>query len=94
MKVESITKYIWNGKEYNSLSEIKDAITDKIGLEVIDKINRVCPPEKHEDLFKLLDVICSPDVREVLTECLNVTFEQSPDYFGDEVEEVNILDIK
>lgn len=94
MKIKEVKKYIYKGKEYNSLLELKNEIENIIGLEVLDKIVRVCPPQKHKDLFKLLEVLCSPEVRKVLTECLNITFESEPEFFGDEIEEINILDIK
>lgn len=99
MKIESITKYTYKGKEYFSLKEIKEEIHNTIGLEVLDKIVRVCPPQKHKDLFALLDVICSPDVRKTLVDCLTVTFEEEQelceygDLGADRTEEVNILDI-
>ena len=96
--IKSITKYNFKGKEYNSLKEIKEEIHNTIGLEVLDKIVRVCPPQKHKDLFNLLDVLCSKEVREVLTDCYSVTFEQDvTDYdnnsFNSDIEEINILDI-
>lgn len=94
MKVKQITKYIYKNKEYSSLKELKEEIQNTIGLEVLDKIVRVCPPQRHKDLFNLLDVLCSPDVREVLRECLNITIESEPEFFGDEIETINILDIK
>jgi hypothetical protein len=95
MEIKEITKYVYNGKEYNSLKAIKEEIHNTIGVEVIDKINKVCPPQKHKDLFKLLDVLCMPEVRSVLTECLNVTFERLNEdgYTQDYCETVNILDI-
>lgn len=94
MKIKAVTKYQYKGKEYESLKALKEEVHNIIGLEVLDKIVRVCPPQKHKDLFNLLDVLCSPDVRKVLTECLNITFETEPEFFGDEVEEINILDTK
>lgn len=94
MKIQSIQKFKYNGKEYNSLNEIKEEIHNTIGLEVLDKIVRVCPPQKHKDLFKLLDVLCSPEVRKVLTDCLNVTYETTPEFYDDEIEEKNVLDLK
>lgn len=91
MKVEILTKYKYQNQEFNSLQDLQNFVHDKIGVEVIDKINRVCPPQKHKDLFNLLDVLCSKDVRETLTELLNieVTIEDE-----EEEDTVNILDIK
>lgn len=96
MKIKSVTKYNFKGKEFNTLEEIKEEIHNTIGLEVIDKINRVCPPQRHKDLFELLKVLCSPEVRNVLIECYSVTFEkeiQDFDYMSEEIETVNILDL-
>ena len=47
MKIKAITKYIFKGEEFNSLQEIQNKIHDIIGVEVLDKIQRVCPPEKQ-----------------------------------------------
>jgi hypothetical protein len=96
MKIKAIQKYLYKGKEYNSLEEIKEEIHNIIGLEVLDKINRVCPPQKHKDFIKMLDVLCSPEVRKVLVECFNVKFDEE---FIDEdgcyhESSINILDIK
>lgn len=97
-KIKSITKYVFNNKEYNSLLEIKEEIHNTIGLEVLDKVARTCPLEKHKDYFKLLDLLCSKEVRETLTKCFNVTFEQElPFYERDtlcgDTETINVLDI-
>ena len=94
MKITPVTKYPYKGKEYASLKDLKEKLHDTIGLEVLDKIVSVCPPQKHKDLFNLLDVLCSPEVRKVLTEVLNVTIESEPEFFGDKIEIINILDIK
>lgn len=93
MKVEAVTKYKFKGIEYESLNSIKETLHNTIGLEVIDKINRVCPPMKHKDLFNLLEVLCTPQVRKVLTECYNVTFEEI-DEFDQTSQTINVLDIK
>ena len=96
MKIKQVTKYEFKGVEYSSLKDIKEKIHDIIGVEVIDKINRVCPPQKHADLFKLLDVLCMPEVRKVLTEVLNVEYEifDMEDDFRDSVTTANVLDLK
>lgn len=96
MTIETITKYKYKGKEYNSLEEIQDEIHNIIGLEVLDKINRVCPPEKHENIIKMLKVLCLPEVRKVLTECYSVTFEEETQDFENgafDYETINILDL-
>jgi len=99
MKVQAITKYTFKSKEYNSLGEIKEEIHNTIGLEVLDKIAKTCPLEKHKDYFKLLDLLCSKEVREVLTECFNVKFDEPiTDYddncFNENTKEINVLDVK
>lgn len=92
MKVKAITKFVYKGKEYNSLKEIKEAIHNTIGEEVIDKINKTVEI-RHKDLFKLLNILCEPETRKVLTECLNVEFEDY-DQFNDTSETINVLDLK
>lgn len=91
MKIQSITKYTYKGKEYNNLKEIKEVIHNTIGEEVIDTINKKIDI-RHKDLILLLDILCSKGVREVLTECLNVKFERYNE-FKEETEVVNILDL-
>jgi len=100
MKINSITKYKFNDKEYNSLIEVKDEVENTIGKEVLDKIQKTCPLAKHTDYFKLLKLLCSPDVREVLNTYLNVTFEREIEelkydrsIYNAPTETVNVLDI-
>jgi hypothetical protein len=100
MKINSITKYKFNDKEYNSLKEIKDEVENIIGVEVLDKIQRTCPLAKHADYLKLLNLLCSPDIRKVLNTYLNITFEQEIEELKDDrsfydtpTETVNVLDI-
>ena len=75
MKVKAVTKYVYKGKEYKSLKDLQSAVHDVIGAEVIDKINKKIDI-RHKDLFVLLDILCSKEVRNVLTECLNIEFDQ------------------
>ena len=89
--IKAVTKHKYKGVEYNSLIEIQNVIHDTIGKELFDKMQRTCPLEKHKDYFVLLDLICSPEIREVLTECLNVTFELEGETCMQD-EEINILD--
>tara|TARA_B110000238_G_scaffold198739_1_gene244145 strand:- start:965 stop:1282 length:318 start_codon:yes stop_codon:yes gene_type:complete len=104
MKVKLITKHTYNGKEYNSLKEIKEEIHNNIGLEVLDKIARVCPLEKHKDYIKLLDLLCSKEIRDILVQSFTVTYEEpsgehnfnceyNDNCIDDEYKEVNILDV-
>lgn len=92
MEIKQITRYAWQGKEYDSLKAVKDAVHNKIGEEVLDKINRVCPPEQHKNLFKMLEVLCSPEVRKVLKECYSAVYTET-DEDGQEYIH-NILDLK
>lgn len=93
MEINIITKYSFKGKEYKSLKDIKEEIHNTIGLEVLDKIVRVCPPQKHKDLFALLDVLCLPEVRKILIECYTITIEKPSKEWNEEPEIINILDI-
>jgi len=91
MKIKAITKYLYNGKEYESLTAVKDSIHNTLGEEIIDKINRKIDI-KHRDLFTLLDILCEPETRKTLLDCLNVTFEK----YNEETEEdekINVLDL-
>ena len=92
MRVHAVTKYKFKDKEYNSLLEIKDEIINTIGVELLDEMQRNCPLEKHRDYEKLMDLICSPKIRKMLTESLNVEIELT-DEDGD-IEVKNILDVK
>jgi hypothetical protein len=83
MKIKPITKYPFNGKEFLSLKE-----HSILGEEVIDAINRKIDI-RHKDLFVLLDIICSKDIREVLVKSLTVT------YYNEELDkDCNVLDLK
>lgn len=89
--IKTVTKFKFKGVEYNNLSEIKDKIHNTIGEELFDKMQRICPLEKHKDYFVLLDLICSPPIRKMLLECLDVDFEIEGERFNDG-EVINILD--
>lgn len=98
MLIKPVTKYPYKGKEYNSLKVIKEEIHNTIGLEVLDKVSKVCPLQKHADYQKLLDLLCSKEVRELLTDCFNTTFEQELPYYDQnslhgDTETINILDV-
>lgn len=99
--IKQRTVYTYKGQDYETLKEVQDAVHNTIGEEFLDKMQRVCPLEKHEDYFKLLDLMCSPEIRKLLIECFSVTYtEVQPDiddsgiYQGDETLEYNILDYK
>ena len=90
MKIKAITKYKYNGKEYNNLKDIQNDIHDIIGENVIDKINKTIDV-RHKDLFKLLEIFCSVEVRKTFLDCLNVEFD-TEDKYGD-IKTINILDL-
>lgn len=92
MEVQAITKFKFQGKEYTSLKEIQDTLHNTIGEELLDQMQRQCPLEKFKDYDILLKLICSPDIRKMLLEVLDVTFVQV-DEDGEETE-INILDLK
>lgn len=93
-EIQVVNRYIFKGKEYKTLQDIKEEIHNTIGLEVIDKINRVCPPIKHKDLFNLLEVLCQKDVREILMDCYSYDVVIYDDEDGEPIEKINILDYK
>lgn len=93
-KIKTVIRYVFKGKEYKTLQDIKEEIHNTIGLEVIDKINRVCPPIKHKDLFNLLEVLCKKDVRDVLMDCYSHTVTFYDEYYDDPIETINVLDYK
>jgi len=74
-------------------------VHNTIGEEVLDKISKTCPLQKHRDYLKLLHLLCSKEVRDILVECFTITFEQELPYYdqnslnGDS-ETINILDLK
>jgi hypothetical protein len=91
MKIQAITKYKYNGKEYNNLKDIQNDIHNTIGENIIDKINKTIEI-RHKDLFKLLEIFCDKEVRATFLNCLNVTFTEEDE---DGVETtINILDLK
>jgi len=89
--ITTVTKYKYKGKEFNSLKDIQNEIHNTIGEEVIDKMNKSIEI-RHKDLFKLLEILCEPKVRETLTECYNATFEIDEDE-DNEAKTINILDL-
>jgi hypothetical protein len=92
MKIKEVTRYVYKDKEYKTLKEIKEAVENTIGEEVLDKINKTIEI-RHKDLIPLLDLLCSPEVRKVLLESLNITFERYKDFEEEETETINILDL-
>ena len=95
MKIKAITKYKFDGKEFESLKEVKEELHNIIGLEVLDTINRKVNLN-HKDLFVLLDILCTPEVRKALLKTLNVTYEitEEDEHGNEDTETINILDVK
>lgn len=91
MEIKVISKYKYDGKEYDSLKDIQNHIHNTIGEEIIDKINKSIEI-RHKDLFKLLEIFCDKDVRETFLKCLDVNYTKE-DEFGEE-NTFNILDLK
>ena len=92
MKIQSVQKYMFGGVEFNSLKEVQDKVHDMIGATVIDQIEI-----RHKDLFTLLEILCSKEVRATLLTCYNVTYEEvthDTENGGYQVEVKNILDLK
>ena len=92
MGVEQINKYVYNGKEYSSLADIRDYLHNRIGEELLHKMTYECPLEKHKDYDKLLSLICSRSIRDMLVECLSVRYS----YTDEDTEEcvvINVLDV-
>lgn len=94
MTVTAITKFVYKGKEFDTLKDIQTHLHNVIGEEVLDAMYKVCPPQRHADFVKLLDLLCKPEIRKILTECLNVEFTKPSEDWHEEGETVNILDIK
>jgi len=92
MKIKEVTRYVYKDKEYKTLKEIKTAVENTIGEEVLDKINKTIEI-RHKDLIPLMDLLCSPEVRKVLLESLNITFERYKDFEEEETETINVLDL-
>lgn len=91
--IKEVTRYVFKGKEYKTLIDIQEEVHNTIGLEVLDKVMRVCLPQKHKDLHNLLDLLCSKEVREVPIDCYTNIVEiygESQDW----CETINVLDIK
>lgn len=96
MEIQVVTKFNFNGVEYNSLKEIQEKVHDIIGKEVIDQINRKIEI-RHKDLLPLLDLLCSKEIRNALMKCYNVTYEveEYVEEYGEyDTEFKNILDLK
>ena len=99
-KIKTVTKYTFKGVEYNSLKEVQDAVHNTIGTEFFDKMQRLCPLGKEKDYFKLLELICSKEIREMLIDCFTTTYietsvdiDSSERYCGEIKTIVNILDV-
>ena len=95
--IKIVNRYIYKNVEYKTLIEIQNKLRDVIGIHVLDEINKKCPPMNPRDFqwmnIKMLDILCSPNVRNVLMECYNVDVRFYAE-FTDEEKVINILDYK
>lgn len=95
MKVQEVKRYIFDGIEHSSLEAVKSKVQDIIGEKVIDVISSEIEI-KHKDLIPLLNVLCSKGIRDVLTKCYSVTYEEVTHNYEEgefEVDVKNILDL-
>ena len=93
MFIEKINKFKLDNKEFDNLKDVKDYVEDKIGKEVLDKINYNIDI-KHKDLLVLFNIITSKDVRYFLTKYLDIKIEVEDDEDEDDTMTINILDYK
>lgn len=85
MEIKTITRYKFDGKEYDLLPAIKTELENRIG-KIIDSVE---PPLTAKQRLALLKVIIKN--RNELVKCLTVTYDAEPDTLhGDNR---NILDI-
>lgn len=87
-----ITKFEFDGIEYDSLNKIKDVVETKIGEEVVEKIIKAAP-DAWRCKEAIHDVLCSPEVRKSLLKYLDVEYEDFFDRHSNSEPKVkNILD--
>lgn len=84
-KVINVTKYKWNGVEYDSLSAIHQEIENRIG-KIIDRIDHTL---NHKQKLNIYDAIVNN--RDALVELLTVQVEMDEDSLQGDTQ--NILSI-
>lgn len=85
MEIQEITRWRFDGKEYNTVDAIKTEIENRIG-KIIDYSDVTLNPKQRLNIHK---AICENKTE--LRKLLSVTFDQNPNEGG---KEINILDYK
>lgn len=86
MEIETITRYKFDGVEYDSIDKVKTEIENRIG-KIIDYSDVTLTPKQKLNIHK---AIC--EHKKELKKMLNVTFNREPNTLqGDWI---NILDFK
>jgi len=89
--IKTVERYIFDGKEYTSLAKVRLEVENRLGGVVDDFFNQ--HPEAPAKLrLALHGYLQKPQVRELLTELLNVEFTVE-DYATRPDEAKNILDL-
>lgn len=79
MKIERVTKFVLDKKEFENTHQVQDYIGDIIGTKVIDKLIKVCPPLKYSDTIKMLVVLTKDrEVRDTLIKYLSIEINAEP----------------
>jgi hypothetical protein len=93
--IQTIEKYKFEGKEFDSLQKVKTHIENEIGTKIIDEITKVCPPQKFKDVPNILEVLTKKENRDLLLKYLNVEFEKKIPYANSfqDTESINIFDL-
>lgn len=83
MEIKTITRYKFDSKEYNSLSEIKTDIENRIG-KIIDYSDVTLSPKQRLNIFNAI-IENKAEINRLLT----ITFTTE----GEEYQDKNILDL-
>ncbi len=86
--VKSITRFKYDGVEYDDLKKIKEHIENEIGSSIIDQIDSASLTTKNK--LRLLNVLTDKDNRKLLIRLLSVTYK---DENFDGSLEINVLDL-
>lgn len=90
--IKTITRYKYDGKEYDNLNKVKEVVENRIGEMVIDEVFTPYHGYASKMKLEMLKILCSPDVRKELLDLLNLDFETETD-MNPRTKWVNILDI-
>lgn len=88
--VKTVEKYRYEGKEYDSLQQVKVAVENKLG-RVLDKLDGKILLNSKQKLAIFNTII---DNKESLVDCLTVSYDEEVDDSGLYVESKNILDLE